>query len=324
MVDGTPATGRDLHVDVPLSTVVANRRPEGFIADRLLPVTPVSKRSDMYYKFKHGYNARYHGDNFTRRAERTAPKRVHMDVSSDTYYADNYALATDMSVEDEVNADEVLRWSESNAEMLMDNLMIDYEMRVAALCVDTSNVGTVSPVDTVWDNVTGSRPLDDFHNHVEMFRQITGGMRPNIAIIPEQVMTYLRRNDQLRDILYGDRGGLVDETQIARLIGVNEVLVPTVMVNTFDDLDIAGDSFSYADIWSNNMWLARVQTLSGMQTDTWLNAFRWTSPLLGVPMAVERLPFDREKKVLAMQVGYYQDEKVVSDDLAIRISGVIS
>jgi hypothetical protein len=58
-------------------------------------------------------------------------------------------------------------------------------------------------------------------------------------------------------------------------------------------------------------------------TDTWLNAFRWTSPLLGTPFAVQRHPFDAKKKKFDLEVGYYQSEKVVSTDLALRVQSVI-
>jgi hypothetical protein len=83
-----PSTGRDLHVDVPLSNVVVGRRPAGFIADQLLPITPVSKQSDMYYTFNHGEGRRYEAD-LTARAPGTEAKKVHMTVSSDTFFCKN-------------------------------------------------------------------------------------------------------------------------------------------------------------------------------------------------------------------------------------------
>lgn len=316
-----PSTGRDLHIDVPLSNVVVGRRPEGFIADQLLPITPVSKQSDIYYKFNHGEGRRYE-EGLTARAPATEAKKVHMTVSSDTYFAPNYALATDWPVEDQVNADEVLAWSESNALMLTDRLMMDYEVRVANLAVNTTNVYTVTTINTAWSNTTGSRPLDDMLNEKENFRQATGLM-PNLAIIPEQVMTYLRRSDQLRDIIYGDRGGLVTEEQLASALGVNRVLVPMSQVNTFGEVETENGSWSLGDVWGNHFWFSRVNLLAGRYTDTWMNAFRWTSPLLGVPMAVQRHPFDTKRKAYDIEVGYYQDEKVVSNDLAIRVASVI-
>lgn len=316
-----PSTGRDLHIDVPLSNIVVGRRPEGFIADMLLPVTPVGKQSDVYYKFNHGEGRQYEA-NLSARAPGTEAKKVHMTVSSDTYFAKNYALGTDMTVEDVVNADASLAWAESNAMMLADRLNMDYEVRIANLAVNTSNVHTVTAINTAWSNTTGSRPLDDMLTQKENFRQYTGLM-PNLAIVPEQVMTYLRRNDQLRDIIYGDRGGMVSDAQLATLLGVGKVLVPSSQVNTFGETETINGSWSLGNAWGNHFWFAKVNVLAGRYTDTWLNAFRWTSPLLGAPFAVQRFPFDAKKKIYEMEVGYYQDEKVISSDLAIRVQSVI-
>ena len=318
---GAPSTGRDLHIDVPLSNVVVGRRPAGFIADQLLPITPVSKQSDVYYKFNHGEGRRYEAD-LTARAPGTEAKKVHMTVSSDTFFCKNYALATDWPVEDAVNADEVLAWAESNALMLTDRLMMDYEYRVAETAVDTTAVYTVTTINTAWSNTTGSRPLDDMLNLKENFRQWSGEV-PNLAIVPEQVMTYLRRNDQLRDILYGDGGGLVSEGQLAQILGVDRVLVPMSQVNTFGETETINGSWSLADVWGPHFTFAKINLLSGRYTDTWMNAFRWTSPMLGVPMAVQRHPYDTRRKAFDIEVGYYQSEKIISSDLAVRVASVI-
>ena len=318
---GAPSTGRDLHIDVPLSNVVVGRRPAGFIADQLLPITPVSKQSDVYYKFNHGEGRRYEAG-LTARAPATEAKKVHMTVSSDTFFCKNYALATDWPVEDAVNADEVLAWAESNALMLTDRLMMDYEYRVAETAVDTTAVYTVTTINTAWSNTTGSRPLDDMLNLKENFRQWSGEV-PNLAIVPEQVMTYLRRNDQLRDILYGDGGGLVSEGQLAQILGVDRVLVPMSQVNTFGETETINGSWSLADVWGPHFTFAKINLLSGRYTDTWMNAFRWTSPMLGVPMAVQRHPYDTRRKAFDIEVGYYQSEKIISSDLAVRVASVI-
>lgn len=316
-----PSTGRDLHVDVPLSNLVVGRRPEGFIADQLLPVTPVGKQSNIYYKFNHGEGRRYEAG-LTARAPGTEPKKVHMTVSSDTYFAKNYALGTDLVVEDEVNADEQLQWSQANAINLADRLMVDYEIRVADLAVNTSNVHTVTAINTAWSNQTGSRPLQDMLTQRENFRQYTG-MMPNLAIVPEQVMVHLRQNDQLRDLIHGDRGGLIDEADLAKLLRVNRILVPAAQVNTFGEQETINGSWSLADAWGPHFWFARVNVAAGIYTDTWLNAFRWTSPLFGVPFAVQRHPFDAKKMKYDLDAAYYQDEKVISSDLALRVQSVI-
>jgi hypothetical protein len=316
-----PSTGRELHIDGPLSNVVVGRRPAGFIADQLLPVTSVSKQSDLYYKYKHleWYRAVQQG--VTLRAPGTEAKKVYMTVSSDGYYAKNYALGTDWPVEDAVNADQVLQWTENAANFLMDKLMLDYEGRVANLCAASTSVATIFVAASSW--VGKTVPIfSNIMDWKENFRQITGQL-PNTIIIPEGLMRYVRRNDELRGLVYGSvNGGLVQAEQLASLCGVERILVPTIQVNTAAEIDPQGGSF--ADIWAGNgnFWMAKINNLSGMMTDTWLNSFRWTSPEFGTPMAVQRYPFDAKKKVYGIEVSYYQDEKVISSDLAVRVSSL--
>lgn len=311
------ATGRALHVDVPLSIMVAQRRPYGFIADDLLPVTPVSKQSDIFYRFAHGQNQRYEAG-LTLRAPGTEARKVHMYVGSDTYYAANYALGTDWPVEDEVNADAILNWATNNANLVMDRLMVDYEYRVAALANESTSVRTTTLVGCGWTNPSAPI-LTQLFAVKEQYRQATG-MTPNRLIIPEAMRQYVALNSELRNVLFGDRGGVVEMPQLAGLLGIEKVLVPQTQVNTHGAVETKNGSWSLADIWGDqHIWMAHVKTLAGKETDTWLNAFRWTSPALGQPMAVERFPYDPKKKSYDLAVGYYQSEKVISQDLAMRI-----
>lgn len=316
-----PSTGRELHIDVPLSNVVVGRRPEGFIADRLLPITPVDKQSNIYYKFAAKEWNRYEAG-ITRRAPMTEAKKVNFTVSSDGYYAENYALGAEWPVEDEVNADTVLRWAENQALFVTDRLMIDYEMRVADLAVNSANVATIFLASSGW-NSAARTVLTDMFSWRDSFKDITGHM-PNTMIIPRAVLTKLSINDQLRDLLYGDRGGMVTAQQIGALLGIDNVLTPTVQVNTAVEVDPQGGT--YADIWAGNgnLWMGKINPLAGIFTDTWAQAFRWTSPLFGTPMAVQRYPFDPKRKCYGIEVSYYQDEKIVSSDLMIRVSSLTS
>ena len=140
-----PSTGRELHIDVPLSNVVLGRRPEGFIADDLLPITNVSKQSDMFYKYNHLEWFRNSPDNLTLRAPATEAKKVHMTVGTGTYFTPNYALGTDWPVEDDVNADEVLQWAESQALFITDRLLMDYELRNTCPYTCQSHYGVYWP-----------------------------------------------------------------------------------------------------------------------------------------------------------------------------------
>lgn len=316
-----PSTGRDLHIDTPLSNVVVGRRPDGFIADQLVPITPVAKQTDVFYKYDHMESRRFEQDQ-TVRAPSTKSNKVHFTVSSDTYSVKNYALGTQLPLEDAVNADGVLDWANTQATFLTDMVMFDYERRIADLAGAATSVHTTTNVATAWSNRTGSRPFDDLVDIIESYRQVAG-TKPNRVIIPEAVMVKLRANDQFRDILYGDRGGLVSAEQIASLIGVDQVLVPMAQQNTAGETETINGSAALSDVWGDAVILANVNLLQGRFTDTWINAFRWTNPAFGVPFAVKRFPFDEELKEWRMEIDYYQSEKIISSDLAWKVNSLI-
>jgi hypothetical protein len=317
-----PSLGRDLYIDTPLSNLVVSRRPDGFIADQLVPVTTVGKQTGVYYTYDH-LESRQHEVDLTARAPDTESRKVHFTVSSNTYSVKNYALGTTIPVEDVANADDVLDWANTQALFLADRIQFDFEKRVAALARASTSVHTVTNVATAWSNRTGSRPFDDLVDIIENYRQVSG-TKPNRVIIPETIMSKLRANDQFRDILYGDRGGLVSAEQIASLIGVDQVLVPMSQVNTFGETETINGSASLADVWGDQVILANVNMLQGRFTDTWLSAFRWTAPELGgFSMAVKRFPFDAKRKSFSMEIDYYQSEQIISSDLAWIVQSLV-
>lgn len=315
------ATGRELHIDTVLSNIVIGRRPAGYIADQLLPVLNVSKQSNVYYKRNFKENLQYVPD-LDKRAPGTKSKEVFWSVSSDTYFAKNYALSTHWTTEDEVNADDAIALNQESAEYVTDRLLISYEARVAGVANTAANVATTTHVSTAWSNTTGSRPFDDLSNEIENFRARTS-LRPNLLIVPEQVATYLRRNDQISAHLFGDRGGIATDDQIAAMLKIPKILVPEIMVNTAGVGETLAGAGTISPVWGNFVHLAYVSPLPGRKVDTWLQAFRWTDPRFGVPFAIRRFPFDSETMSQRIEASYYQDEKVISSDLATRIDSVI-
>lgn len=313
--------GRDLHIDVPLSNYVIGRRPPGYIADQLVPVFNVSKRSDVFYKRNYRESIIW-TPNLTAMAEGTKAKEVFFSVSSDTFYAKKFGLGTYWVTEDEVNADDVINFDRDSAELVTDRLLIDYEMRVAALAGVSTNVFTTTHVATAWSNATGSRPFDDLIDQIELFRQ-QNTLRPNVAVIPEQVMSKLRRNDQIRDLLFGDRGGVPDNSQIAGLLNIGKILTPETFVNTKGPGETLAGSGSLAPAWGNKVLLAYTSPAPGRMIDTWVQAFRWTNPQLGVPFGIRRHPYDTKRMRQDIDAIYYQTEKVISPELCFVVDSVI-
>lgn len=316
------AQGRDLHIDAVLSNIMVGRRPVGGIVNDLVPIVNVNKQSNVYYKSNYKENLLY-VPGMTDRARGAKSREVYWTVSSDTYFAKNYALGTKWFNEDNVNADDPVKLQRKAARFVTDRVQIDYEARVAGLCSSTSNVSTVFNAATPWSNTTGSRPFDDFMNNIEGFREATS-LRPNVGIIPEQVMRYLRQSDQVRDLLFGDRGGVPVDAQIATLLKLDRILVPEIFINSAGVGETVAGSGEIHPVWSNQAWLAYVGDLeAGDEQDTWISAFRWTDPSFGVPFAIRAFDYKPETRSQKIEASYYQAEKVVSKDLGWIINSVV-
>jgi hypothetical protein len=314
--------GRDVHIDAVLSNVMVGRRPAGFIADQLVPIIPVGKQSNVYYKSNYKENLMW-VDGLDRRAKGNESREIYWSVSSDTYFAQNFALGTKWYGEDVVNADDPIKLRQRSARLVTDRLLLSYEMRIAQLLGTTTNVFTTTHVATAWSNTTGSRVFDDLMTYRENFRVATT-LIPNTVVIPEEVMTYVRRNDQIRDILFGDRGGVPTNEQIAVLLGVGKVLVPTVFVNTAGVGETMIGSGNLNAAWPKKVLFAYVGDLtSGEESDTWVNAFRWTDPQFGTPWAIRAFPYNDKKRSQKVEAAYYQAEKVVSPELGYVVDSVI-
>lgn len=322
--------GRDLHIDAVLSNIMVGRRPASGIVQDLVPVIPVGKQSDVYYKSRYLESLIWQ-DGLSRRAKGAKSREVYFTVSSDTYYAQNFALGTKWFQEDVVNEDDPIRLRQRSATLVTDRILLDYESRVAQLANVSTNVATTTHVSTAWSNVTGSRPFSDLSDYVEAFRVLTT-KRPNRLILPEQVAQKVRKSDEVRDILFGDRGGVATDEQIAALLKVEKILVPenfyavnsTAALTAADPAQVFVGSAFATPVWGNKVFLAYVANVQGVdQEDTWINAFRWTDPTFGVPFAIRAFPFDQETRSQKVEASYYQAEKVVSPDLAIAIDSVL-
>lgn len=312
------ATGRDLHIDGPLSNILLNYRPEGFIADRIFPVVPVGKQSDLYFEFTQADLWRIPD---TKRAPMTAAKRVDLNVASATFFCKNYALATGISIEDAINADEVLNLRENKSRFILDLLNLDWENRVATLVVNTSNVGTFATVGSTWNDRTNANPIDNIDTAIERVRDVTG-YKPNRAVFGWKAWKDFRRNSNVRQLVFPAAGGgagpgLVTTQHVSQLFDIEEVMVGGIMRNTAAE----GLAMSLADIWGPHVLLYYSPGRPSKETPAYGYSFRWARP--GIPnLAVEDIGFDKVLKADLMEVGFYQDEKIVAKNLATILASV--
>jgi len=314
------ATGRDAHFDGPLSNLAikAFQGRDGFIAQQLMPIVPVGKQSDKYYIIDK--------DSWllipdTRRAPKTSPKRVEFKVSSESYFCDNYALAGENAKEDLANADMAIQLRKNAVDVVMDALLRDYEVRVANAVTSLTNLGSgVSLTGTAkWSDYSNSDPIADVTTGHATIRQNTG-LTANTLVIDEDTLAILIRHSLLLDMYKYTSGGQLKMDQLKDAFRVDNILVGRGVKNNARE----GATASITNIWGNNAILARVSPGVGLQTETFGLSFRWTPANMPAPMQVRKYDdADPGKAVEVVDVGYYQDEKVVASALAYGISGTL-
>ena len=79
------------------------------------------------------------------------------------------------------------------------------------------------------------------------------------------------------------------------------------------------------NIWGNNFILAHIQPQTGLQTATLGLRMQWRPAGFPAPFGVERMVVSGAgtKKVEVVEVGHFQDEKVVASALGYAITGTL-
>ena len=313
--------GRGIHVDKHLSNVALNYRPSGFVADKVFPTVSVQKQSDMILTYNQGDLWRREN---TKRSRGTMANKISFQVSSTSYYAENYALSAGVTIEDRANADAALVRSleEGRVNRLLDSLMLDWEVRVAAQATNTSNVGTSAAVGSAWTDLTNSDPLSDIRAMYDNVEAITG-YTPNKILFSGDSWKYFSRNSTVIDKVNpsGNTGGGLNAsaTQAASLLGVEEVIIGQSFYNTAEE----GIAQSLSRVWGDHVLVYFAPNAPSVEAPSFGYTLRWAAA--GLPnMQAERLPFDPRTKEDLIQVGYYQDELITASALGALVTNVTS
>ena len=314
------ATGRDLHVNVPLSNIAIAYTPYGMIADKIAPILPVGKQSDSYNIWSIADAYRIEED---KRAPATEANVIGRSVSSDTYFAKNYALKDKIPYEDIKNADAAFIMTErgERVKYIKNKLYLNWEYRVAMLCTSTSNIGSSSAVASDWsDEATGhSDPIGDLTTAMLNIEGVTGYM-PNRAIFGRVAWKHFRNHADVITRLYGNQTGsngrIISLDQAANLLELDQVLVGRAKYNSAGE----GQTATLSNIWGANVLLYYAPMNPSKEEPSFMYSFRWPV-VTDMQAAVYQLERSKAEEV---ELGYYQDEKITAKTLGFLITDVAS
>lgn len=312
-------TNPHVHIDQILSNFVQGYRPNARVWDKVAPPLPVAKQSDFFLVYSRGDAVRREN---ARRAPGTEANTVTRAIGSGTYFALNYALKMAVTIEDDANADPMYRqeFLNGHATHLVDLLDLDIEARLGAKVTTVANVGSGAGVASAWNTDNGD-PIGDINEAIDVVEDSTG-KRPNVMSLGNKAWRSLRRHVDVRNLIFGTNngGGYPSTQQVASIFELDEINVGGAYENTANE----AQADVIVPIWADHVVLhRRGNTSPGQQDATAFQSFRWSAPGLA-NMQVERHPYDTKIKAQEMEVGYYQDEKVVGPEYAYVIRAVNS
>jgi len=317
------ATGKDLHIDQNLTNIAINYRPVGMIADLVAPIVPVAKQSDFYAVWDQADAFRTEDD---KRAPGTEAHLITRSVSSGTYFADNYALKTRLTIEDRENMDAayVGELRNGRAAFLKSKIALNWEKRLADNITTGANVGSYSTVISDWVDTTAgnSDPIGDIETGINNVYDSTG-YRPNRCLMGELAWRHLRKHDDVAQMLYGSiTAGTprrASREQFKNLFEFDEFIVGQAYYNSADE----GQSLALAKMWLDYVLFYYAPPSPSTEEPSFMYSFRWNKPGLA-NMTVEKHPYDTKTKSEEIELGYYQDEKITAKNLGFLLTHVTS
>lgn len=312
---------QDVHIDSLLTNVSVayfQAPSQKFIAPQVFPVIPVDKQSNKYLIYNKNDWFR---DEAQKRADSTESVGSGFNLSNTSYQADVWAIHKDIGDQLLANADSVLNLSADASRFVMQRLMLRMELQWIADFFKTGVWGTndltgVAGVPAAnqfrqWSDYTNSDPINDIETGKENILSVTGFM-PNTLVMGYQVFRQLQNHPDLIDRYKYTQSSVITEELMARLFGVERILVSRAIYATNNE----GETAAYSFITGKNALLLYVPPSPGLLTPSAGYTFVWTGVSGGLqqPVVIRRFRIE-EKRCERVEGEMAFANKVVGADL---------
>jgi len=311
-------TSSDVHVDAILSNVSVAFMQEAyaFVAGRAFPTVNVLKQTDKYFTYS---QADFFRDQVQRRADGTESAGTGYSLSTATYNAQVYALHKDIGDQTRANADIPLNMDMDATRFLSQQMLIRQEVQWASDAFTTSVWDTDATPSPLWD-AASSTPIADVETAKNTVLTNTGYV-PNTVIMSYKVFSALVDNSDIVDRIKYTSQESVTEELLARLFGVDRVLVMAATYNTAAE----GATASYSLVGDKDVLVCYTPSAPGLMVPSAGYNMVWTgvSAGLGTGAAVSRYRIE-ERKADRIEIEAAFDFKIVSSALGYFLSNVTS
>lgn len=309
------ASTSQVHVDAVLSDFGTRYDNDDYIADLVSPIKLVDKRSGKYFTFT---RADFERRNYDRLSVQGGASEVTWEMGTDNYSVEDRGLNGVLPSEVERNADAPLSPEQLETENVMNALMLEREIRVAALLMTNTSYasGNYGTVGALWSNRVTGTPLDDINAAVSALPPINDAK--TYLVLSRPVWTKLRSHPDFLSLRSSNERGQVSRSELAESLEVDDILVG----NTFYNAANEGQTASRTRIWSaTKAAVVRVpNNTSGPYVHSFCVTFR-TKP--GIEVRKWRDEDRGKGGSLIIRVEFSDDEKIVQNDAGYLLEGVL-
>ena len=312
-------TQSQVHVDAILTniSVAYLQRAENFIADKVFPVVPVDKQSDKYFVYTKNDWLR---DEARVRADGTESVGSGYNITTDTYYADVFAIHKDIGDQTRANADAPINVDREAAEFVTHRLLTRREIQFVNDFMTTGKWATdvtgvaASPTtgQTVrWSDYTNSDPIEDIEAGKAQILSTTG-LEANTLVLGYDVFRRLKNHPDLVDRIKYTSSQTITEDMLARMFDIERVLVSKSVKAT----NAEGATAAYGFTTGKTALLAHVAPSPGILTPSAGYTFSWTGVSQGMGLTIGTSSFRLESlRATRVEAELAFDNKVVASDL---------
>ena len=317
-----------VHIDAILTniSVAYMQKAENFIADKVFPVIPVDKKSNKFFTYTKNDWFR---DEAQRRAPGTESAGGGYGLSTDTYSADVWAFHKDVDDQTLANSDTPLSPLREASEFVTRRLLLRREIQFVSDYLTTgvwaTDVTGVSGTPSAgqfkqWSDYAASDPIEDIEAAKETILSTTG-MEGNTLVLGYQVFRQLKNHPDMVDRYKYTTNSVVTEDMLARLLGVDRILVAKSVKATNNE----GASGAYAFNVGKVACLLHVAPNPGLLTPSAGYIFGWTGVSGGLGQTIGTSNFRMEwLKAQRIEAEVAFDNKVIATDLGYFFASAVA
>ena len=310
---------RDVHTNAILTniSVAFIQNQAHFIANKVFPIVPVDKQSDLFYTFT---KADWFRDEAKRRGDATESAGSGYGLSTDSYSCDVFALHKDIGDQARKNSDAPLNPDRDATQFVTQRQLLRQEIQWATDFFASGVWTTDNTPSNLWSNHTASTPISDVETAKRTIL-INTGYLPNTMVLGYDVKIQLIQHPEIVDRIKYAGEKVVTDALLAQLFGVERIFTAMAIKNTAVENETASYSFTHG---KHALVCYSAPTPSLLQPSAgYTFVWRGVSNGLGQDIGISRFRMEH-LKADRVEAEVAWDNKKVAADLGYLFASVVA